>query len=145
MLTREAMLRKRHLRDEFYRRRARQSFAEFLCYSKLDYQLSWFHEELAGALDQFLDDALAKRSPRLIVCCLPQEGKSEQVSARFRHMHWAVIPTCAWRPCSYSATLAQQFLRDVQLIMDVLNYAPLVSRVGDSRLRHQAQRSGAAG
>ena len=78
MLAREAMLRKLHLRDEYYRRRARQSFAEFLRHTKPDYQLSWFHEELAGELDQFLGDVLAKRSPRLIVCCPPQEGKSEQ-------------------------------------------------------------------
>ena len=48
MLAREEMLRKLHARDEFYRRRGRQSFAEFLRYMKPDYQLSWFHEELAG-------------------------------------------------------------------------------------------------
>ena len=83
MLTREAMLRKLHPRDEFYRRRARQSFAEFIRYTKSDYQLSWFQEELAGELDRFLDDVLQKRSPRLIINVPPQEGKSEQVSRRF--------------------------------------------------------------
>ena len=84
MLAREAMLRKLHLRDEYYRRRAaQQSFAEFLRHTKPDYQLSWFHEELAGELDQFLDDVLAKRSPRLIINVPPQEGKSERVSRRF--------------------------------------------------------------
>ena len=46
MLSRETMLRKLHVRDEYYRRRARQSFAEFLRHTKPDYQLSWFHEEL---------------------------------------------------------------------------------------------------
>ena len=56
MLSREQMLKKLHLRNEFYRRRGRQSFAEFLRYTKPDYQLSWFHEGLAGELDQFLDD-----------------------------------------------------------------------------------------
>ena len=81
--SRESLLRKLHARDEFYRRRARQSFAEFIRYTRPDYQLSWFHEELAGELDQFLDDVLAKRSPRLIINVPPQEGKSEQVSRRF--------------------------------------------------------------
>ena len=51
MLTREAMLKKLHLRDEYYRRRPRQSFAEFIRHTKPDYQLSWFHEELASELD----------------------------------------------------------------------------------------------
>ena len=83
MLSREQMLKKLHLRDEFYRRRARGGFAEFIRHTKPDYQLSWFHEELAGELDQFLDDVLQKRSPRLIVHVPPQEGKSKQVSRRF--------------------------------------------------------------
>ena len=83
MVADEEMLRKLHARDEFCRRGARRSFAEFLRYTKPDYQLSWFHEELAGELDQFLDDVLQKRSPRLIVNVPPQEGKSEQVSRRF--------------------------------------------------------------
>ena len=83
MLLREAMLRRLHLVDEHYRRRARQSFAEFLRYTKPDYQPSWFHEELAGEVDQFLNDVLQKRSPRSIICRPPREGKSEQVSRRF--------------------------------------------------------------
>jgi hypothetical protein len=37
MLAREEMLRKLHACDEFYRRRARQSFAEFLRFTKPDY------------------------------------------------------------------------------------------------------------
>lgn len=75
MISREIMLRKLHVRDEFYRRRARRSFAEFIRYTKPDYQLSWFHEGLAGELDGFLDDILAKRNPRLIVTVPPQEAK----------------------------------------------------------------------
>jgi hypothetical protein len=67
MPAREEMLHKLHARDEFYRRRARRSFAEFLRYTKPDYQLSWFHEELSSELDRFLDDVLAKCSPRLII------------------------------------------------------------------------------
>ena len=62
MLAREELLRRLHARDEFYRRRARWSVAEFLRYTKPDYQLSWFHEKLAAELDCFLDDVLAKRS-----------------------------------------------------------------------------------
>ena len=83
MLAREEMLRKLQARDEYYHRRARQSFAEFLRYTKPDYQLSWFHEELASELDQFLDDVLQKRSPRPVITCPPQEGKSEQASRQF--------------------------------------------------------------
>ena len=83
MLSRVQMLKKLHLRDEYYRRRERQSFAEFIRYTKSDYQLSWFHEELAAEFDRFLDDVLQKRSPRLIINVPPQEGKSEQVSSRF--------------------------------------------------------------
>ena len=83
LLTRETMLRKLHAHDEFYRRRARQSFAEFLRFTKPDYQLSWFHEELAAELDGFLSAVVERRSPRLIINCPPQEGKREQVSRRF--------------------------------------------------------------
>ena len=122
MLSREQMLKKLHLRNEFYRRRGRQSFAEFLRYTKPDYQLSWFHEGLAGELDQFLDDVFAKRSPRLIVTCPPQEGKSEQVSRRFPANALGRDPDLRIVACSYSATLALQFSRDVQLIMDESRY-----------------------
>ena len=62
MLAREEMLRKLHACDEYYRRRARRSFAAFIRYTKSDYALSWFHEDLAAQLDCFLDDVLAKRS-----------------------------------------------------------------------------------
>ena len=86
MASRENMLPKLHARDEFYRRWARRSFAEFLLYTKPDYQLSWFHEEPAGELDQFPDNVLQKRSPRLTINCPPQQGKSEQYRAGFRRM-----------------------------------------------------------
>src|SRR5215469_14623851 len=126
LVPRQAMLRKLHLRDEYYRRRARQSFAEFLRYTKPDYQLSWFHEELAAALDGFLDDVLARRSPRLIFNVPPQEGKSEQMSRRFPAYALGLDPNLRVVACSYSATLALQFSRDVQLIMDEPNYARLL-------------------
>ena len=105
MATRETMLRKLQLRDEYYRYRSRGSFPEFLRYTKLDYQLSWFHEELAGELDQFLDDVLAKHSPRVIINCPPQEGKSEQVSRRFPAYALGRDPNLRLVACSYSATL----------------------------------------
>ena len=43
---RENMLRKLHARDEFYGRRARQSFASFLRYTKPDYQPGWYEQYL---------------------------------------------------------------------------------------------------
>ena len=68
---------------------------------------------------------LAKRSPRLIITCPPQEGKSEQVSRRFPAYALGRDPNLRIVACSYSATLALQFSRDVQLIMDEPNYARL--------------------
>ena len=73
------MLRELQARDE-YRRPARRSFAELLRDTKPDYQSSWFHKELAGELDGFLDDMSAKRRPRLIINVPQQEGKFERCS-----------------------------------------------------------------
>jgi hypothetical protein len=80
--------------------------------------MGWFHRTLCGLLDEFLDDVVAKRSPRVILCSPPQFGKSELVSRRFppyllgRHPSLRVIAT------SYGSSLANDLSRDVQAIMD---------------------------
>lgn len=50
MLAREEILRKLHDCDEYYRRRARQSFAAFIGYTKSDYALSWRRPDLLDSL-----------------------------------------------------------------------------------------------
>ena len=63
--------------------KARKSLAYFTQRTKPDYLMGWVHREICDALDKFLDDVRAKRSPRLIITMPPRSGKSELVSRRF--------------------------------------------------------------
>jgi predicted phage terminase large subunit-like protein len=116
------LIRKLLIRDAIRTRRARADFASFVCYTKPDFRMGWFHAELARLLEQFLEDVIQKRAPRLMLFAPPQHGKSELVSRRFpayalgRHLHLRVIAT------SYGASLAFDLSSDEQRIMDSDSY-----------------------
>ncbi len=57
----------RRIKAEIARRNASNSLADFVLYTKPDYQMGWFHREICEALDRFLQDVIDKKSPRLII------------------------------------------------------------------------------
>ena len=103
-------------------RGARRALAPFVTYTTPGYLLGWVHAEICQALDKFLADVVARKSPRLIICMPPRSGKSQLVSRSFpayafgRHPDLQIIAT------SYSADLSQRFSRDVQRIIDSQEY-----------------------
>lgn len=102
--------------------KARKSLAYFTQRTKPDYLMGWVHREICDALDKFLDDVRAKRSPRLIITMPPRSGKSELVSRRFPAYAFGRFPDLQIIATSYSADLSQRFNRDVQRIIDDEKY-----------------------
>ena len=105
-------------RKELKRRAARISLANFVTYTYPEYQLGWFHSEVCQALDEFLQDIVDKKSPRLIICAPPRSGKSELVSRRFPAYVLGRYPDLSFIGTSYSSDLAGSFSKDVQRIME---------------------------
>ena len=108
----------RRAEHELYVRRARTSLIDFTRVTKPDYLFGWFNRELCRVLDQFLEDVINKKSPRLIISAPPRHGKSEGVSRRFPAYALGRYPQLQIMNASYSSDLATSFNRDVQSIID---------------------------
>ncbi len=123
---------RRHLRDatldEINDELARRELIEFTLRTKPDYLAGWFHCEVAEALDQFLQDVLDKKSPRLIIVSPPQQGKSELVSRRMPAYAFGLNPEWRIAGTAYSADLAESFGNDIQKIIDTPQYSALFPR-----------------
>ena len=104
---------------------ARHDLLRFTLYTKKDYLAGWFHEELAKRLDQFLDDVIAKKSPRLMVMAPPRHGKTELVSKRFPAYALGRYPDLSFIGTSHGGDLASDVNRDIQRIIDSEEYAQL--------------------
>lgn len=103
---------------ELKRRAAMQSLSGFIQYTKSDYLMGWVHREICDTLDAFLQDVIAKKSPRLIICMPPRSGKSEIVSRRFPAYAFGKFPDLQVIATSYGADLSMRMNRDVQRIID---------------------------
>lgn len=103
-------------------RGARRALAPFVTYTTPGYLLGWVHAEICQALDKFLADVVAKKSPRLIICMPPRSGKSQLVSRAFPAYAFGRYPDLQIIATSYSADLSQRFSRDVQRIIDSPEY-----------------------
>ena len=103
-------------------RRARTSLVDFVRYTKPDYLFGWFNEELCAILDQFIEDVINRKSPRLLIKAPPRHGKSEVASRRFPAYILGRYPWLQVMNASYSAELASAMNRDVQAIMDSPEY-----------------------
>lgn len=104
------------------RRTARKRLLAFTEYTKPDFESSWHHEVICGALEEFCQDVEAKNSPRLLIEAPPRHTKSELGSRRFpawvlgKHPKWQYIAT------TYSGEFASDFGRDVRDIVQSHEY-----------------------
>lgn len=112
----------RRVEAELTLRRARTSLEDFIRYTKPDYLFGWFNEELCAILDQFTEDLINQKSPRLLIKAPPRHGKSEVASRRFPAYILGRYPWLQVMNASYSAELASAMNRDVQAIMDSPEY-----------------------
>jgi predicted phage terminase large subunit-like protein len=115
----------RALAIELMRSLARQHFDEFVRFLEPDYYMGWFHLRLAKAIDRFVEDVIARRSPRLIIEAPPRHGKSTQASRLLPAYLLGRDPNLEVLGTSYGDTLADEFCADVQKIIDSEKYHAL--------------------
>lgn len=118
---------------------ARLDFREFVQYTKPDYQFNWHHDLLIDYLQDFAEGRIKK----LMVFMPPQHGKSELTSRRLPAYLLGIKPKLKLIGCSYSASLAASFNRDVQRIIDSEEYHDIFpdTYLNSSNVRTAAQGS----
>lgn len=104
---------------------ARRSMVGFVLYTMPAYSLGWVHEEICLALDQFLQDVIDKKSPRLMITMPPRHGKTELTTRRLPAYAFGRYPDLSIISTSYGADLASRMNRDVQRIIDDERYRDL--------------------
>lgn len=97
---------------------ARRRFRDFVSYTKPDYEFNWHHLRLCDRLEAFGRAEIKK----LMVFMPPQHGKSQLTTRHYPAYLLGIKPSTKIAVCSYSATLAQSFNRDIQRIIDDLPY-----------------------
>lgn len=98
-------------------RRAQISLEAFTLLTYPQYQMGWVHREICRTLDGFIEDVVARRSPRLLILMPPRHGKSELVSKRMPAYFLGRYPQMSIIAASYAASLATRFGRAVQQVM----------------------------
>ncbi|HDR1925708.1 TPA: phage terminase large subunit [Pasteurella multocida] len=91
---------------------------DFTIQTKPDFITGWFNKIIAQELQQFYQDVIDGKQPRLMIFAPPRSGKSELFSRRFPAWAFGKNPDLQMIACSYSADLASRMNRDVQRIMD---------------------------
>ena len=112
----------RRAENELRIREARNNLLSFISVTCKDYKIGWVHQEICETLDNFLKDLIDGKRPRLIITMPPRSGKSEIVSRRFPAYFLGKYPDLSIISVSYSASLAEDFSRDVQRIIDSDEY-----------------------
>lgn len=102
--------------------KSKQSLLHFTTHTKPDFITGWFNEIIARELQQFYQDVIDGKQPRLMIFAPPRSGKSELFSRRFPAWAFGKNPDLQMIACSYSADLASRMNRDVQRIMDDESY-----------------------
>ncbi|MCM1168914.1 MAG: phage terminase large subunit [Bacteroides sp.] len=121
MLSNELLLRKLELRRRLLELEASGKFRQFIPYVNPSYRRQWFHGVIADRCQALLEGKVRN----LMVFVPPQHGKSEIISRSFPAFALGRNPELKIVGCSYSATLAQQFSRSIQRIIDSKEYAAI--------------------
>lgn len=127
------------VREEIRREIARNSFLDFVRYTKPDFEVNWHHRTICEELDALM----AGHTTRLILCTPPRHGKSELISRRFPAYVLGRDPDAEIIATSYGADLAARMNRDVQRIIDSEEYAAIFpgTRLFGANVRTVAQGS----
>ena len=104
--------------EVFLQEGARRRFDWFVSYMKPSYQLTPFHCSYMRILQMFATGKIKN----LIVQAAPQHGKSELSSRMLPAYRLGLSPDTKIAICSYAATIAKDFNRDVQRIIDTEEY-----------------------
>lgn len=110
---------------------ARRKLMYFIKRRNPKYLAGWVHEDICARLEKFLQDVADGLSPRLMLFMPPRHGKSMICSEEFpawtfgQYPHFQIIAT------SYNSSLAYDFSRAVQGILNTPDYQLLF----DTRMR----------
>jgi predicted phage terminase large subunit-like protein len=105
--------------EERKREAARKGLLDFICYTYPDYRPNWHHRLLCERLERWADTP----GDRLVVSMPPQHGKSQIISRHFPAWLLGREPDAPVMLCSYAASLANRFNRQVQRIVSSPAYA----------------------
>lgn len=104
---------------------ASRKLIAFVLRMKADYQAGWFHKDVAGHMEQFLQDVIDKKSPRLILNAPPRSGKSTLASLFFPAWALGKYPSLEIIAASYASSLALSFSRQVRAALRETRYKAL--------------------
>lgn len=112
---------------------ATRALFDFAIYTRSHYEPNWHHIRLCERLDDFAEG----RIKRLMVFMPPRHGKSELVSRCLPAYLLGRDPDESIIATSYSADLASRMNRDVQRIIDSLEYRAIFpdTRLNESNVR----------
>lgn len=121
-------------------RSARRSLLDFTRATFPGYQAGWVHEAICVELDTFLEQVIAKESPRLMIFVPPRHGKTELSSRRFPAYALGRHPDLSVIAASYGADLAARINRDVQRVIDADSYRSIFpnTQLNGSNIRSSA-------
>lgn len=115
--TREMSRQERAMQELASRELAKRHLLAFIMRFEPQYEAGWFHKVLAETLMQFLEDVVAKKSPRLLLTVPPRHGKSMQASQYFPAFGLGLHPWLEFINCSYAQSLQMDFSRKIQEIV----------------------------
>jgi predicted phage terminase large subunit-like protein len=78
------------------------------------YQAGWFHKDLCLHLEQFLQDVVDQKSPRLMLFVPPRHGKSITVSQNFPGWALGKYPQMEFISTSYAESLQLDFSKKIK-------------------------------
>ena len=104
--------------DEIVREAARRRLSNFVRYMRKDYDATPFHRVMMELFDRFAHGKIKK----MIVQVSPQHGKSELSSRMLPAFILGLNPDAKICIGSYASTIARDFNRDVQRIIDTDEY-----------------------
>jgi predicted phage terminase large subunit-like protein len=79
-----------------------------------DYKAGWVHKDICNRLEQFAQDVVDQKSPRLMIMMPPRSGKSQLASTFFPAWFIGNNPAKEIIACSYSASLSMSFSRAIR-------------------------------
>jgi predicted phage terminase large subunit-like protein len=110
-------------RAELARRElARRHLLPFIHRFDPKYQAGWFHKDLCLNLEQFLQDVVEQKSPRLMLFVPPRHGKSVTVSQHFSAWAHGKYPELEFIQSSYAETLQTDFSKKIQEMVNDPEY-----------------------
>lgn len=136
---------KQKAQREIYKRElAKRNLLAFVLRHEPKYIAGWFHKVLCTELEQFLQDVLDGKSPRLMITVPPRHGKSLLASQYFPAWALGNHPDLEFINTSYAQSLQMDFSRKIQELVRAPDYKLLFDGVRIMKGNEAVERWGLA-